>query len=1567
MSGMLGNVNLSLGLNTGPATLALQQYYAKLNASTRKATAAQAPLDSKLNKVVTTAKKLGFAYDKASKTFKNGFGKTKSLDEMRKKVDRLNASLDRLDDVAGEAAKGIKGGFASALQSIPQGIGIGIGQQLLSTFTQLPKMAAGAAAGSVSAFADIDRSLRQTLSIAGEAPERFDELTSFMNDLAAQTKFTAQELAEASVQLARAGFSADEMKAALPGVAQGAAAAGESIESMADTVIASLGGFGLAADEAGMAVDVLTQAANNSNTSVSEMGEGLKYVGPIAKSLGISLEDTAALAGLLANNGIKASQMGTTLRGGLGRLAAAAAGTNSEFAELSRGTGRMSKVLQMIGADIKDANGNLIAMPQLIGKLRNGFNQLQGTERQLAAKILFGEEAGSGWVSLLNNSAAEVETFFQKTNNASGVAAETAQQNLAGISGSLDLLNSAIGSVQAAFGKFFSAGLKPVVDGLTGILNIFNSLPGPVQQGALAITALGVAVTAGAFAFGLLKAVGVGAIFSATIAGATQAATAMTALAGVMVGKVVTAFTAATAKTLALNAAMKGVSVTALAGQLKGALVVALKGVATASLSAGGSLVAFGVKAVQGLTAATGAALKFMTAIAPLGLAAAAVGSLAAVFQTWVAVGQEASEINKGISQTTQEMTSEIEGLEAVQQTANQSWETSKERVGQFQASLDILRGSLGLTTAEEAELNLATIAVGESMGQFDGQVAKATAELKGYAEELATLTPGTEEYNAVAQKYAKIEEEISKAIEKNIQFLIKQKDGLEGKISANGRVSEAEKRMLATINSAIKGLEAQKITLGAVESSAIDAAGGVDQFSVAVQTNEEKIAASKTALDQYKKGFQQIIAEMEIAFKKSQDADKRKLEADLEPLRKELNALKALEAARDRAFQKRKRQAEEAARIETQAASQRMEAARAAADAEIQGLEESLSLSKEAGAAQIATLKKIEAARVASFQKSQAASAKYYESQIAAIDREIAKIREANTARQAGIAKQIASLQKLTPAEKELAQLEKDRLKAQVELGGEEGLRAQAQLDQINRSEKIARLQEKAAKEQEKATKKQEKLEEQKQQKEKKFLEDKAQAEASNAAAAAAAAQEIGQLKEELAAKEKATLEEIDQKKRTADEQEKAREEQAKADKEARYQAEKAAEDEAQTQKEENLEKISDKEDEIAKVQAEALEKRVADEESFARTRESLLDKYKAKIENVNKDIATSGRTTWRSYANSAIQQINRIIDKQKTLNRLTGGQGIAGASGLPFFYEGGQIRKGQLTHINELGQESFLGESGRLTKIKKSAMGVWRAPENGTVIPAHITSQLDIPDRGINVNTPPENNVISSHLISKIEPPKHGEGFGLLRENTESITDRITEKWGATDVSKATSDKSQIIDRTKESASTVQSYILERMGVPSTNTSSESRSLEEKRVLETVNPVTIQMPSAGKGVAQAQAAGGATVQNVSATSSRILNTTEAGAIIPAHITAKMAIPERVVNISQAPVAAESAARKAAGATSGGTAQLIRAIASMKNGDRITNNVSIQSAQPVQDASDMMVEMTKLKRRRFG
>jgi len=1350
VSGSLGDVNLTLGLNTSPASESLKTFFTTLNEQSKKASNAFKPQETALSTLVKRAQKLGYEYDKVGNSFKDAFGNTVGIQKVQQRIQLLDKSLFNLRKTTKRSVAAIQQGFKDILSGIPQGIGLAIGQSLIQPLQQLPQALAGAATESVAAFTEIDRALRQTLSIAGEDSAAFDELSQFMLELAGSTKFTANELSEASVALARAGYSAEELKAAMPGIAQGAAAAGESLGTMSDVVVATMGGFQLGAEQTEEAVDILTNTANNANTSVAELGDGLKYAAPVAKSLGFNLEETAAAAGLLANSGIKASQMGTALRTGLTRLAGAANGTNSEFAQLSKGTGRMSTVLTKIGADIVDTNGNLKAMPQLLDALRTGFEGFSSTERSLAAKILFGDEAGSAWISLLNTSAEETNSFFTTISNSSGVAAETAQKNLEGFAGSLDLLNSAIGSVQAAFGKFLTGILKPIVDGITTMLNLFNSLPGPIQQGVIAIGALTAAIGAAIISFGIFKALAISGVFKGLAAGFALAAKSAVLLSTTLINKVVASFGVLITKTVALNTAIAATSfslktlaitstgavinaITA-AGAAMGALAlkVGLVGKAILTLNFKALVPVLGAIA-NGFLGAAASAAKFVIAIGPIAWAAAAIGAVAAAVHTWSAVTQEGNAIQSESRDLTKELSEELEGL--VPAIENVPWERAVERVGLFQATLDILRESIGLQTAQDAELIDSTNKVADTYEKVNEQLDESISIIGKDVDALSKLTVGTKEYEKELERVNKMQNAVDKNIQKHIRLLQERIDStMDGRVAMD-QLNESERSFVLNLQYAIDNLKEQREELLAMAPAASDLASAMEKGAEAVEDVSKRLKDANSAFDSAKEVFNSAVGAMEEAFSNLQNQLKEGLDVEISGIEEAISDLKRVEQAQAKAYAQEKRDRSQANQAASRAAAARIRNVQRSGAAAAKAAQNELDEFKKANEQiEKEARKRFDAAKEG-YEKTQRAQEKSHQRAMKSLDAEIALIQRRADAATASYDGQIEALRELTPAEQKLAQLEKQRLQDAAKGTGEEALKARASLERMERERQIAQIEKDREIQLAAIEAEREAAEQRKREAEEEYQTKREERELSFAEGQKQRELAMEAMKEEHAAAEEERADAIDAKKEATAAKVQQLEDQERARKEAFAAQEFLREEKRRKQKEATAEKIKQKEAEIEEKKKEFKAAEEQREEAFTAKRKDLEREYREAIGETSEYIIDEGDTAWTTYANDAIKQLARVEEAAKRAAAAAAAaddSNVVRQSALASNFAGGPIDAGRLTHINELGQEAFLGESGKLSLINKAPGAVWRAPEAGTIIPASITKGLAIPPKG-------------------------------------------------------------------------------------------------------------------------------------------------------------------------------------------------------------------------------------------
>lgn len=346
-----------------------------------------------------------------------------------------------------------------------------LGNALTSTGKALakPSIAAGTFLGAaVKTAGEFEAQMSKVQAISGATSEEMKQLEKTAREWGAKTKFSAKESAEAMEFMGMAGWKAQEMMDGLPGILNLAAASGEELGTTADIVTDALTAFGLQAKDSAHFADILASASTNSNTNVSMLGESFKYVAPVAGALGISAKDTSFALGLMANSGIKGSAAGTALRASLVNLA--------------QPTKQMRKAMDELGVSLVDSKGKVKSGKVLFDELREKFSGLTEAQKTQYAATIFGKEAMSGMLAIINASDKDYNKLYKNLSNCNGEAekmADTMQDNL---KGAITNLKSAFEEMQIAVAKAVVPILTKVVKVVTKVVNVFNALPQPIKS-----------------------------------------------------------------------------------------------------------------------------------------------------------------------------------------------------------------------------------------------------------------------------------------------------------------------------------------------------------------------------------------------------------------------------------------------------------------------------------------------------------------------------------------------------------------------------------------------------------------------------------------------------------------------------------------------------------------------------------------------------------------------------------------------------------------------------------------------------------------------------------------------------------------------------------------------------------------------------------------------------------------------------------------------------------------------------------------------------------------------------
>ena len=330
----------------------------------------------------------------------------------------------------------------------------------------LPLLALGA--GALKVAGDFEAGMSEVSAITGATGKDMQALEKQAKTLGATTKFSARDAAEGMKYFGMAGYDTNQIMSALPSTLNLAAAGNVDLGIACDIVSDAMTGLGMSANETTKFTDIMAATITNSNTSVELMGETLKYVGPVAGTLGIGMGDLSVAIGLMGNAGIKGSQAGTALRAGL---------TN-----LVKPTKEMKTAMEKYGVElVKNADGS-VNMMGTMENLRSTLGGLDQTTQAQALATIFGKEAMSAWASVVNASEGDFNKLSDAIANSDGKASDMANTMQDNLKGSIDNMKSAFEGLLITIGQRLIPIFQNLVEGITNVFTWFNNLNPAIQN-----------------------------------------------------------------------------------------------------------------------------------------------------------------------------------------------------------------------------------------------------------------------------------------------------------------------------------------------------------------------------------------------------------------------------------------------------------------------------------------------------------------------------------------------------------------------------------------------------------------------------------------------------------------------------------------------------------------------------------------------------------------------------------------------------------------------------------------------------------------------------------------------------------------------------------------------------------------------------------------------------------------------------------------------------------------------------------------------------------------------------
>lgn len=416
------------------------------------------------------------AAEQANEQLQKGEITQEQYDALQREIVETEAELKRLEQQASTTNATLTkiGDVGSKLETVGNGI-TNVGKKV----SVVSAAVTGMGIASVKTAADFESSMSQvqaTMGITkdsmstvnGESVNTMEALSDLAKQMGSETAFSASECAEALNYLALAGYDTQEMVDTLPTVLNLAAAGNIDLASASDMVTDAMSALGMETSEADTMVDQMAKTASSTNTSVSQLGEGILTIGATAKSIKGGTAELNTALGILANNGIKGAEGGTHLR--------------NVILSLQNPTDKAAACMEQLGVDVYDSQGNMRSLNDILGDLNTSMEGMTSAEKTNIISSIFNKTDLSSVNALLANTGETWDSLQNSITNSAGAAQQMADTQLDNLSGQLTILKSALEGLAISIGEALMPMVKNIVSKIQGFVTWLNNLDDGTKQ-----------------------------------------------------------------------------------------------------------------------------------------------------------------------------------------------------------------------------------------------------------------------------------------------------------------------------------------------------------------------------------------------------------------------------------------------------------------------------------------------------------------------------------------------------------------------------------------------------------------------------------------------------------------------------------------------------------------------------------------------------------------------------------------------------------------------------------------------------------------------------------------------------------------------------------------------------------------------------------------------------------------------------------------------------------------------------------------------------------------------------
>ncbi|WP_261079592.1 phage tail tape measure protein [Streptococcus mitis] len=428
----------------------------------------------------------------------------KVLDEMKKSFDKLEPGTAKFDKAAADierenaklaAMEGQLRGVEKALQDVghenswsgkmdalSEKFAKG-GEKLRAMGDAMKPVSAALLAGftlSTKKAIDFESQMNTTKSLLADTIPNANELSATTEKLGESSKNWAKQygISTASInegmqEIIKKGFDANQTIEAMPAILDAAKASGEDFNTVMNATTNILQQFGLSTQDTERVTNSLTFVANKTAAGFADMGAAMEYVGPVAKNVGMDLEETAATVGLLSNNGIAGEKAGTALRGALTRLL--------------KPSEQNAEAMKKLGFSAEEFRSGAIKLPDILDRIKKNTEGMTDAQKSALIATAFGTEAQTAMNILVDQGGDALRNLANETKGATTYTKDLANELSKSSKNGVERFKSSLEVLQINIGQKLLPLLTPVIDKVNQFIDWLSKAPPAVQSLAVGI------------------------------------------------------------------------------------------------------------------------------------------------------------------------------------------------------------------------------------------------------------------------------------------------------------------------------------------------------------------------------------------------------------------------------------------------------------------------------------------------------------------------------------------------------------------------------------------------------------------------------------------------------------------------------------------------------------------------------------------------------------------------------------------------------------------------------------------------------------------------------------------------------------------------------------------------------------------------------------------------------------------------------------------------------------------------------------------------------------------------